>query len=114
MQQGVFSTDFSRSYTSVTDAEGDDGYRLGGDYVFYDSLSEGDYLDGTETVSETASGTFLRIETEERELVVEMPEDTNYEVPAKGWALLGAANQVRFACGGQVLLLDDIVLRRSG
>jgi hypothetical protein len=114
MQQGVFSTDFSRSYTSVTDAEGDDGYRLGDDYAFYDSLSEGDYLDGTETVSETASGTFLRIETEERELVVEMPEDTNYEVPANGWALLGAANQVRFACGGQVLLLDDIVLRRSG
>lgn len=114
LQQGAFSTNFSKEYTSVTNAEGVDNYRVSGDYVFYDSLSESDFLEGTETVSQTSSGTFLQIETDDHELVVEMPEDSVDERPPNGWALVGAANELNFTCGGQILLLDDIVLRRAG
>ncbi|MGA9596288.1 MAG: hypothetical protein WBV06_09030 [Acidimicrobiia bacterium] len=112
LAEGAFSSDFSRTYSSVTDAEGSDGYELTGDYVFYDHLSESDFLTGTATVSETSRGVFLGVKTENIELDTKLPDSTVDTYPANGWGVIGAANQVRFACGGHILLLDDTILRR--
>jgi hypothetical protein len=116
LERGSFKTDYSETWTSVTDAVGEDTYELAatGDFVFYGELFEENILEGTETVRSTATGLFLGIESGDYELEVEIPESTEEEYPAGGWAFIGAANQVRFACGGEILLLDDVVLRRAG
>jgi len=112
-EDGVYTSDFTSTFRSVTNAEGVDGYRVTGDYIFYDSLSEGDFLVGTETVTRTSAGLFWGVEVGDIEFDVEIPEDSTDEYPASGWAFLGAANQLRFACGGNVMLLDSVVLRRA-
>jgi hypothetical protein len=114
LEDGPYSTDMRSTFDSVTNAEGVDSYRITGDYVFYGSLSEGDFLNGTETVTYTSDGFFLGIDAGVLGIEFEVPEDNTEDHPASGWALLGAANQLRFACGGEILLLDDIVLRRAG
>jgi hypothetical protein len=114
LEQGAYSTDMQSTFESTTNAEGVDSYRVTGDYVFYGSLSEGDFLRGTETVTRTQNGFFLGIDAGVLGIEFEVPEDSTEDYPASGWALLGAANQLRFACGGNILLLDDIVLRRAG
>jgi hypothetical protein len=116
LEDGAFSSDFSKTYTSVTNAEGTDTYELApsGEYVFYGELSESAFLRGTETVSETFQGVFIGIKTDDIELGAREPEESVNEYDPTGWAILGAANKVRFACGGEILLLDDIVLRRDG
>ena len=114
LEDGSFSSDFSSTFESVTDAEGTDTYELAatGEYVFFGELSESAFLRGTETVSETFQGVFLGIETDDIELETRLPEESVDVRDPTGWAILGAANRVRFACGGEILLLDDIVLRR--
>ncbi len=115
LERGAFSSNFSSSYESVMTASGTDGYRVTGDYLFYDSLSEGDFIDGTDTVTKNNSGIFLGIESGDYELGVELPESTVDSSPAKGWAILGAANKFRLECNGAFLILDDrIVLVRTG
>lgn len=116
LEDGSFSSDFYRTYQSVTNAQGTDTYELAasGDYVFYGELSESAFLQGTETVSETFRGVFFGIETDDIELETMLPEESVNEYDPRGWAILGAANEVRFACGGEILLLDSVVLRRSG
>ncbi len=114
MEKGAYSTGRQTTYSSVTNAEGVDSYRVTGDYIFYGSLSEGDFLNGTETVTWSSQGIFLGIEAGDIELEIEMPEGSTEDFPASGWALLSAATELNFACGGNILLLDDIVLRRAG
>jgi len=114
LEDGAYSTDLQTTFRSVTDAEGVDGYHVSGDYVFYDSLFEEDFLNGTETVETTSRGYFFGIETSGYDIEFEEPKETLDEYPAGGWAFLGAANQLRFACGGEIMLLDDIVMRRAG
>jgi hypothetical protein len=55
---------------------------------------------------------FLGVETENIELETRLPDSTVDTHQANGWGIIGAANQVRFACGGHILLLDDTILRR--
>ncbi|MCP3975665.1 MAG: hypothetical protein GY720_14360 [bacterium] len=114
MEDGAFSTNMQSTFDSVTDAAGVDGYRVTGDYIFYDSMSERDFLSGTETVTYTSQGFFIGIDAGSFGIEFEVPEDSTDDYPASGWALLGAANQLRFACGGNILLLDSVVLRRAG
>ena len=83
--EGAFSSDFSRTYSSVTDAEGSDTYELQSDYVFYGHISESDFLTGTETVSETSRGVFFGVKTKDIELDTELPDSTVDTYPPNGW-----------------------------
>lgn len=100
--QGAFHQQVESTYHSVTNASGVDGYEVTNDFIFFDSLSESDFLKGTNTVTSTKKGIFLEVEEADTLIPID-EENTRVDTENLGWAIFGAGTQFDLQCNGTVL-----------